>query len=149
MEHLRVLLYRKRMFSLSEVSLVAGGGAIGATLRFIVGRFCDVTWESTKFPIATFFVNIVGCFLIGVIAGLSVRDSISPLTRLFVVTGILGGFTTFSAFGLETITLLRGGHLMTSLLYILGSVAGGCVGVMIGLSFTEPSSPLSWRPSIR
>lgn len=128
------------MFSLSEVSLVAGGGAIGASLRFMVGRFCDAAWESTKFPIGTLIVNVVGCFLIGAVAGLTLRDSISPFARLFIATGILGGFTTFSAFGLETMTLMRGGHLATALLYVIGSVVGGCVGVALGLALTTPSA---------
>lgn len=128
------------MVSPSEISLVACGGAIGATLRFMVGRFCEVTWASTKFPIATLTVNIIGCALIGAMAGATLRDATSPLLRVFVVTGILGGFTTFSAFGLETITLFRGGHIGTSVLYVLASVIGGCAGVLVGLTLTEPST---------
>lgn len=131
------------MFSPSELSLVAFGGAIGASLRFIVGRFCEVMWQSTKFPVATLFVNLVGCVLIGAMAGATLRDCTSPLLRVFIVTGILGGFTTFSAFGLETITLLKGGHVATSLLYIFVSVVGGCAGVLLGLLLTEPASPMS------
>ncbi len=131
------------MFSLPEISFVACGGAIGASLRFVVGRFCEVTWEATKFPIATLCVNLVGCLLIGVIAGITLRNDTSPLIRIFLVTGILGGFTTFSAFGLETITLFRSGHLTTAMLYVLVSVVGGCAGTLLGLVMTEPAPPLS------
>jgi CrcB protein len=131
------------MFSLPEISLVACGGAIGASLRFIVGRFCEVTWETTTFPFATLFVNLIGCLLIGLIAGIALRHDTSLLVRIFLVTGILGGFTTFSAFGLETITLIRGGHIAASLLYVIVSVVGGCAGTFIGLAMTEPSTPLS------
>jgi CrcB protein len=131
------------MVSLTELSLVACGGAIGSSLRFIVGRFCEVMWEAAKFPIATLFVNLVGCILIGVMAGATLRYGSSPLLRIFFVTGILGGFTTFSAFGLETVSLMRGGHIALSLLYVLVSVLGGCVGVFLGLLVSEPPTPLS------
>jgi len=131
------LNYRWSMFSFSELALVGCGGALGAGLRFIVGRFCEATWEAVKFPIGTLFVNLVGCLLIGTVAGMSLRNEISPLTRTFLVTGILGGFTTFSAFGLETITLARSGHITTSLLYVIGSVLGGCAGTLLGLLIIE------------
>ena len=131
------------MFSPSELSLVACGGAIGASFRFIVGRYCEITWKGGTFPIATLFVNLVGCFLIGAMAGLTLRGDTSPLLRALLVTGILGGFTTFSAFGLETITLIRTGHIMTSLLYVLLSVIGGCAGVLLGITLTESSQPIS------
>lgn len=143
MELLSILPYGATMFSPSEISLVACGGAIGASLRFMVGRFCDVTWKGANFPIATLTVNIVGCILVGVIAGATLRHETTPLLRIFLVTGILGGFTTFSAFGLETVTLLKSGHVATSLFYALTSVIGGCAGVLLGLALTEPSTPLS------
>jgi len=97
------------MFSLPEISFVACGGAIGASL----------------------------------LAGITLRNDTSPLIRIFLVTGILGGFTTFSAFGLETITLFRSGHLTTAMLYVLVSVVGGCAGTLLGLVMTEPAPPLS------
>ena len=131
------------MFSLPEIFLVACGGAIGATLRFVVGRFCEVTWEAAKFPIATLCVHLFGCILIGVMAGATLRYDTSPLLRVFIVTGILGGFTTFSAFGLETVTLMRSGHIATSLIYVLVSVIGGCAGVLFGLLASEPAAPMS------
>lgn len=143
LEHRDSLVYGSGMFSLVEISLVACGGAIGASLRFLVGRFCEVTWETAKFPFATLFVNLLGCLLIGLIAGMTLRNDTSPLLRIFIVTGILGGFTTFSAFGLETIALIRGGHIAASLLYVTVSVVGGCAGTFVGLAMTEPPTPLS------
>jgi CrcB protein len=121
------------MFFPSEIAVVACGGALGACLRFIVGRVFETTWAASKFPIATLFVNIIGCFIIGVIAEISIRSEVSPLLRLLLVTGILGGFTTFSAFGLETVALLRAGHIFLAGTYAVGSVVGGCAATMLGM----------------
>ena len=129
------------MIRSTEILSVAFGGAIGASARFMVSRFCDLHLATIKFPIGTFCVNITGCFLIGAIAGLSTRFSLSDEIRLLLVTGILGGFTTFSAFGLETVTLLRAQHLVTSLMYAIGSVVVGCVAVILGLYLTGFRGP--------
>jgi CrcB protein len=121
------------MISFSELMVVGCGGALGAILRCVVGRFCDITWTGARFPIATLSVNIIGCFIIGAIAALSVRSEVPHVLKLFLVTGILGGFTTFSAFGLETVSLLRAGHISLALTYVLGSVLGGCAASMLGI----------------
>lgn len=121
------------MNALVEISLVAVGGALGATMRFLASRWYEEVAPSTQFPAATLGVNILGCLLIGLIAGLTTRLDISPAIRLLLVTGILGGFTTFSAFGLEAVSLLRAGNYPAALLYISASVVGGCGAVAIGL----------------
>jgi CrcB protein len=128
------------MITLSEVTLVSCGGALGATARFLVGRFSDTFFSSTRFPIATLFVNILGCFVIGCIAEISARGDISPSARILLVTGILGGFTTFSAFGLETITLLRAGHVGMALSYVVTSVIGGCIATYASVLLISPRS---------
>ena len=133
MESSPLFLYRTEMFFPSEIAVVACGGALGASLRFIVGRFCEMTWAAARFPVATLFVNIVGCFFIGIIAELSLRNEVPSLLRLFLVTGILGGFTTFSAFGLETVALLRAGHFYLANTYVVASVVGGCAAAMLGM----------------
>ncbi len=133
MEPRHILLYSRLMVTPSELTLVASGGAFGATLRFFVGRLSDTYLASLKLPLATLLVNILGCFAIGVVAEVSTRGDISPHTRLLIVTGILGGFTTFSAFGLETITLVRSGHLGMALGYALTSVIGGCFATYVGI----------------
>jgi CrcB protein len=129
-----------RMVTPAEITLVALGGACGATLRFLVGRLTDIFLASAKFPFATLSINILGCFVIGMVAEISARGDLSSGTRLLIVTGILGGFTTFSAFGLETITLLRAGHVGLALSYIATSVIGGCAATYIGINLITPRS---------
>src|SRR4051812_35869751 len=93
-----------------EVLLVGIGSFIGGVARYLVSGWALHTFTSWRLPIGTFVVNFVGCLLIGLIAGLSEhRHIISSEFRLFLITGMLGGFTTFSAFGYETIFLIRSG----------------------------------------
>ena len=108
------------------------GGFIGSVARYAVAVWL-APGEIERFPWATFAVNCVGCLLIGVLAGVFARTPSPDAVRLFLMTGVLGGFTTFSAFGLESVTLLRRGDLGTALLYILGSVLVGVVAVWLGL----------------
>lgn len=87
-----------------------------------------------KFPLSTFAVNISGCLLAGLLAGLVVRhDFFSENVRLFLFTGLLGGFTTFSAFGLETVYLLQRNELVLALVNILLSTAIGVLVLWLGL----------------
>ena len=125
------------MVSLPEILCVAIGGALGATLRFLVGRGAEATFPPLLFPAATFFINVLGCLLIGITAALSTRGMTSHEMRLIIVVGILGGFTTFSAFGLETVSLLRGGHFGLATMYVFGSVLGGVGAVTLGLRLAE------------
>ena len=120
------------MFTLPEVILVACGGAFGAISRFAVGRLSENFLTSLTFPLATLFINVLGCFLIGFVSELSLRGALSPHLRLLIVTGVLGGFTTFSAFGLETFALLRSGHLFMALTYVIASVIGGTLATYAG-----------------
>lgn len=112
--------------------LFAGGG-LGAVGRFALALFID---ERTPlhFPWGTFVVNAVGCFAIGLLATLAdVRGVVPPGLRLFLVAGLLGGFTTFSTFGLETWRLVESGRWPVALLYSVGSVAAGLVAVIAGV----------------
>lgn len=127
------LFYPDCMVSPFEIAAVACGGALGACFRLVVGRFFEVTWTAAKFPFSTFCINILGCFLIGVIAEFSIRNEFHSSLRLFIVTGILGGFTTFSAFGLESVSLLRAGHISLAITYIVASVVGGCTATLLGM----------------
>ncbi len=84
---------------------------------------------------ATFLVNVAGCLVAGLLAGLVTKlEMFSPDARLFLFTGLLGGFTTFSAFGVETVALLRTGEMGVAAAYVLLSVTAGIVGVWLGMA---------------
>ena len=118
---------------------VAVGGAVGSVARHGVTRFVIHQWPSLRFPAATFTVNIVGCILIGLLAGMiaSGRLPMRPAWREFVFVGILGGFTTFSAFGLDTVTLLRGGDGRTAFANVLLQVVAGLGAAYAAFAIAE------------
>lgn len=116
------------------IIIVALGGALGSVARYKFGGFVLHHTESSDFPVSTFCVNIIGCFTIGLLAGLAEHhDLFSPATRLFLFTGFLGGFTTFSAFGYESVFLIRRALINTSLLYVALSMIAGLAAVWIGM----------------
>ncbi len=117
---------------MKSVLLVALGGGLGSAARYLVvlgvGR-----WLGTGFPWGTLAVNLLGCFLMGLLTALFAGPlSVSSDTRLFFATGILGGFTTFSAFGLDASGLIDRGDTGAALMYLAGSVALGYAGVRAG-----------------
>lgn len=111
------------------------GAGAGGVLRHTVNRLAPLVLPMT-FPVATFFVNIVGCFAMGVLAGwFTFRGEASGQTfRLLLTTGLLGGFTTFSAFSLDAALLWERGETGIMALYVLGSVSLSLVGVFGGLA---------------
>ena len=111
--------------------LVALGGGLGACARYLIGL--APLKEPFAFPVKTLFINLLGCFAIGMIAALSSKSaSLSPKTVLFIKTGLCGGFTTFSTFALETETLIKTGHIGLALLYVVLSVSVGIALVFVG-----------------
>ncbi|EHJ02417.1 CrcB-like protein [Clostridium sp. DL-VIII] len=111
---------------MQKIIYVGIGGCIGAILRYIV-TMQSAKMMNSSLPIGTLIVNVVGGFLIGMIAELSMStDLISPNLKLFLTTGIMGGLTTFSTFSLETITLMSDGR------YILGML-NVCLNVFLSL----------------
>lgn len=113
--------------------LVALGGALGSVLRWLVGGWVHAATPTSTFPWGTFAVNAAGSFAIGAILALALeRALVSPAMRLLLVTGVLGGFTTFSAFSYETLQLLRDGQWPAALGYSLGSVAVGLAAAFGG-----------------
>jgi CrcB protein len=118
---------------------VALGGAIGSAARHGVNRLVHQEWPLLRFPAATAIVNVVGCCVIGVLAGLVAtgRLPMRAAWREFVFVGILGGFTTFSTFGLDTITLVRAGDGSQAVLNVLLQVILGLGAVYGGLAFIE------------
>ena len=118
---------------------VAVGGALGSVARHGVNRLVHQGWPLLRFPLATVIVNIVGCCVIGVLAGLVATGRLPMCTnwREFVFVGILGGFTTFSTFGLDTVTLVRSGDSSQAFLNILLHVVCGLAAVHFGLVAVE------------
>ncbi len=117
------------MINIKNFLLVGLGGGIGAMLRLF---FTNII-KHTTFPYGTFFINIAGSLLIGIIFGLSVKTNIiSNELKLFLATGICGGFTTFSAFSAENMQLLKEGNYAMSCLYIFSSVVFCIVAVFAG-----------------
>lgn len=95
------------------------GGGLGAVLRWLVGKW-TLAWFGMGFPIGTLAVNIVGSLVIGLAVG--ALEGVGQPAKLFFVTGLLGGFTTFSAFSLDALTLWQRGEGATAALYVLASV---------------------------
>ncbi len=113
---------------------VAIGGAVGSVSRFWLTE-ASAKWSGTEFPWGTVIANVTGSFLIGLIAALPVlgsRDVLGPMGRQFLMVGVLGGYTTFSAFSLQTLTMLQHGHVAKAMLNVGGSVALCLVAVAIG-----------------
>jgi CrcB protein len=121
--------------------LVALGGALGSVARFKLAGWVPQHSIDWRFPLGTFVVNVIGCLVIGLLAGLGERHNlISAEARIFLFTGILGGFTTFSAFGLETFVLLKRGEVLIAGTYIVLSVIVGLLALWLGFAATYTSA---------
>jgi len=117
------------------------GGGIGSAMRYGVGRVSLVI-VGPNFPAGTLIVNLIGCFLMGVLASwLAFRDDgIDQATKLFLTTGVLGGFTTFSAFALDAVSLWERGDVVTACCYVLASFLGSIGGLLIGLALMRAAA---------
>jgi len=119
---------------MKAVLLVALGGAIGSVARLKLSGLVLHHTIDWRFPAGTFAVNVIGCLVAGVLAGLAEEhDMLSADARLLLFTGLLGGFTTFSAFGLETMHLLKRGDIAIAAANVLLSVAAGLLALWLGL----------------
>jgi CrcB protein len=119
-----------------EVLLVGLGGAIGAIGRYLTGLLASKISIGIEFPLGTLAVNVLGCFLAGVLVGLSSGPVssryLSESARLFLMTGILGGYTTFSALGIETFLLLKRGQVGVACLVVGLNIAIGLLLIALG-----------------
>lgn len=122
--------------------LIGTGGFIGSIFRYLLSGWVQQLSKSVQFPFGTLAVNIVGCALVGFLAHLAdQRGVVSAETRVFLTVGILGGFTTFSAFGNETMNLLRDGELTLAFGNIIGHTVLGLAAVWAGYS----TAALFWK----
>lgn len=122
---------------MNHLFLVMLGGAIGAGARHLTGRAALALWGA-GFPWGTLIVNLAGGLLMGLLAGwLAARASGDEALRYLLGVGVLGGYTTFSAFSLETATMLQRGDHGVALLYILASVAGSILALFAGLQIAR------------
>jgi CrcB protein len=120
------------------VLAVGIGGLMGSLARYKLGGLILHHTAEWRFPLSTFAVNLLGCGLVGILAGIAAhRHGLSPELRLFLITGFCGGFTTFSAFGLETVYLLRRHEASWALMNVVASVVAGVVAVWLGWRAVE------------
>ncbi|EWM11393.1 fluoride efflux transporter CrcB [Kutzneria sp. 744] len=114
------------------LAVIALGGGLGAVARYGISLWLPTT--PGHFPWGTFLINVTGCFLIGV---LMVRWGQRPLLRPFLGVGILGGFTTFSTYAVETRALLTPGDAPLALAYLFGTLAAAVLAVLVGVALTR------------
>lgn len=112
------------------------GSCLGGIARYLLGQFVQHKFLST-FPYGTLSVNLIGCFLIGIVFALGERGVVSVEWRFFLATGFLGGFTTFSSFSNEAIGLFRTGQMFQAFTYILSSVVIGLLATFAGIYLTR------------
>jgi CrcB protein len=118
-----------------KLLFVGLGGFAGSVLRYVLGGYVQNMTHSVAFPFGTLAVNVAGCLAIGFISQLSdSRAVLTPEGRLLIVVGLLGGFTTFSAFGNETLYLAQDGQMTASLLNVAANLVAGLAAVWLGRS---------------
>ncbi|MDP1727138.1 MAG: fluoride efflux transporter CrcB [Bacteroidota bacterium] len=116
---------------MNQVFLVAIGGALGSVSRYVLGWLIKLVFP-VQFPLSTLFVNIIGSFFIGLIFSSLQHHSSFPIIKPLIIIGLLGGFTTFSAFSFEVIELIETKQMVKALLYILLSNGLGITAAYLG-----------------
>jgi CrcB protein len=117
---------------MKQLLIVGMGGFLGSVARFLVSKL-NLYWTFLSIPIGTLTVNVVGSFVIGILAGISVKSElISADLRLFLMVGVCGGFTTFSSFSNENFILVQNGQIISALLYTGLSIFMGFMAVYLG-----------------
>ncbi len=120
---------------MNNIFLVMGGGAVGALARYQLGRFAGHMLPSAHWPWGTFAANVLGGFVMGLLAGWLARfgSASNEALRLLLAVGLLGGFTTFSSFSLETVLMIKRGQLVLAMSYAVLSVIASVGALALGL----------------
>jgi fluoride exporter len=127
---------------MKQLLLVGLGGCVGSIARHKLSGFVLHHSLDWRFPLGTFAINVVGCLIAGILAALVERHNMfSAETRLLLFTGILGGFTTLSAFGVETMFLLRRGEVWVAVSYVVLSVIVGLALLWLGMAIIPHAKP--------
>ncbi|WP_454976796.1 fluoride efflux transporter CrcB [Capnocytophaga leadbetteri] len=117
-----------------EILIVGVGSFAGGALRYILSVWLSKLGRLWAFPIGIMIVNVLGCFLIGALYGyFKSKATTDPVLPLLLMTGVLGGFTTFSTFSFETIQLLQQNEWLKAVLYVVGSVGLGVAACYLGM----------------
>ena len=126
---------------MSTTLLIGAGGALGAMARHLLSSGITQVM-GTQFPWGILCVNLAGCFAMGLVAGLGMQAfPLSQDLKAFLATGILGGFTTFSAFSLDSIQMAERGEMTGAAAYVLASVAGSIAALVAGLALVRAVTP--------
>jgi fluoride exporter len=121
-----------------NILLVGLGGGAGSIARFLCQKYI-YAWHPHPFPFGTLIVNVTGCFMIGLFYALAEKGNLlTPEWRILLTTGFCGGFTTFSTFALENVTLLRTGDIMYFIWYTAASVILGLLATWLGILLLKP-----------
>jgi len=121
---------------MKQVLLVFIGGGVGSALRYLVGKFLKM--PASGFPWSTFSVNVLGSLIIGILMGVTLKNSaLSENQTLLLITGLCGGFTTFSAFAYENQVFLKEGDFTNFFIYTLGSIGVGLAAVFLGFFISK------------